>query len=146
MPYGNPTLDQWERLHATGFTILDAKAWRITPDSLMYAKIMFVYILKNTSRRFRYKIGISKHPQTRQKQVYKSEPCRVVFCVPLFFSRAVEVFLKRKYRHLQRTLTGSGKTEWYYFWIPIRPALWLLWFFTLQLAVLAGLVGLIRAI
>lgn len=107
---------------------------------------MFVYILKHTVRPFCYKIGISKHPQKRQKQVYKSEPCRVVFFVPILFSSAVEAFLKRKYKHLQRTLTGSGKTEWYYFWIPIRPALWLLWFFTLQLAILAGLVGLIRAI
>lgn len=49
MPYGSPTLDQWEKLHGLGMVVLDAKAWRFTPDSLADAKRTILHAIDNTT-------------------------------------------------------------------------------------------------
>ena len=91
---------------------------------------MFVYILKSKNRRFRYKIGISKNPRQRVKTV--AEPSTLVFALPVIGSAWLERYLHRRYNHLRRPIKGNGGTEWFYFWVPFRPILWVVVFFTAQ--------------
>jgi len=102
---------------------------------------MFIYVLKATKQRFRYKIGISKNPRQRRKSV--SKPNRLIFFVPLLGSFRFEQWLHRKYKHLNRPEKGNGGTEWFYFWLPFRPILWLILAFLGQIVVFLALLVLI---
>ena len=87
---------------------------------------MWLYILKER-RRFRYKIGITKTLRTRIKQI--PVPCRLIFAFPMLRAAKVEKWLHNRYKHLNRPKqSGSGRTEWFYFWLPVRPFFWgLVW-------------------
>ena len=102
---------------------------------------MFIYVLKSTHSRFRYKIGISQHPKQRVKTV--TEPSRLIFTVPLFGAAYLERWLHSRYKHLNRPKKGNGGTEWFYFWLPIRPIFWMLLFFILQILAIISVILLI---
>lgn len=86
-----------------------------------------VYILYRAGL---YKIGISKDVKNRIRRIQKA---KLVFYLPFIFAARYERFLHNRYRHL-RVKNGreSGCTEWFKFWLPVRPVLWLLLFFGLE--------------
>lgn len=51
MPYGTPTLDQWEKLQKDGYTVLDQRAWAITPKDidLQTAKHYVLSLIKDAT-------------------------------------------------------------------------------------------------
>jgi hypothetical protein len=67
----------------------------------------YLYLLK-AHNKAAYKIGITNNPKRRFKEIYSDTPCIFLFAVPLLWA------------------------EWFYFWLPFRPALWILCFFSLQ--------------
>ena len=95
-----------------------------------------VYILGNTYYLFRYKIGIAKNMKNRERQIEETlkGDTYEIFSIRLIYAEKVETFLHRIYR-LQRTkLRGSGKTDWFWFLLPVTPILLLCVVFLLQIA------------
>ena len=98
--------------------------------------MIYIYLIK-AKNKAAYKIGITRSPKRRIKEINQDVPCRLLFAVPVLFAEWFEGYLHNRYKALQRQdMEGTGKTEWFYFWLPIRPAFWILGFFVLQVSIL----------
>ena len=101
---------------------------------------MYLYLLK-AKHKARYKIGITKSVKRRLSEVNRDVESKLVFYVPLFYAAKFERYLHNRYKHLQRNMKGTGKTEWFYFWLPIRPMFFMLLFFIFQVAMMGVIVA-----
>jgi len=91
---------------------------------------MWLYLFQHR-RKFAVKIGITRRKiAKRLAEVSKNEPCRFLFAVPVLWPALLEKWLHNRYKRLRR-YDLSGR-EWFYFWLPIRPIFWLLFFFSAQ--------------
>lgn len=99
----------------------------------------YVYIMRNSRYQFRYKIGISNNVNFRRMSIDNSMKgsVHVIFSARFFYAENVETLMHQIYRPLRAKMTGSGKTEWFWFILPITPililsGLWVLqWFIIL---------------
>ena len=102
----------------------------------IYHKMTYVYIFKERFA-FCYKIGISKNVKKRLKRANQDTDCYLVCAFPLFWAYRIEQWLHKVYAHLNTPKEGiNGGTEWFYFWLPFRPAFWMLLFFALEWGIL----------
>ena len=101
---------------------------------------MYLYLLKARNR-LSYKIGITNNLKRRISEVNRGVKCKLVFAVPLLYAAKFERYLHKKYKHLRHDLKGTGKTEWFYFWLPVRPAFYMMLFFSSQVAMMGIIVA-----
>ena len=93
----------------------------------------YLYLLASRRRLFRYKIGITKNLGQRFAEIRRSEPFAPLLVVPLLFAPSYETWLKRRFKRLRANdMRGSGRTEWFVFWLPFRFLFWLLIFAALE--------------
>lgn len=96
----------------------------------------YVYVMRGVT--LRSKIGITKYPYARQRNVDKTTrgDIRIVVCYRFVFPRFVEGLLHTVFSVFRTRVNGSGGTE--YFWIPYQItafALTVVWFVSLMITI-----------
>jgi hypothetical protein len=93
-----------------------------------------IYVLGNTRYLFRYKIGIAKDVKKREQQIeatLKGDTYEI-FSATFYFAFRVEQTMHLIYAPLSAKMKGSGKTEWFYFILPVTPIILLVLVYLLQ--------------
>lgn len=98
----------------------------------------YVYVMRGVT--LRSKIGITKYPYARQRNVDKTTKgdIRIVVCFRFVFPRFVEGLLHTVFRFFRTRVKGSGGTE--YFWLPYPITAFVLtltWFISSLLSVVS---------
>ena len=95
--------------------------------SLTRLDYRYIYVLGNSRYLFRYKIGITKSVEIRTKGIESSLRGYTyeIFAAKFFFAYDIEQFLHGVYRPLNARMKGSGKTEWFWMFLPISPTIFL---------------------
>ncbi len=98
----------------------------------------YVYVMRGVT--LRSKIGITKYPYARQRNVDKTTrgDIRIVVCYRFVFPRFVEGLLHTVFSAFRTRVNGSGGTE--YFWLPYPITAFILtltWFISLLLSILS---------
>ena len=89
----------------------------------------YIYLLASRRKWFRYKIGITRNIPQRFAEIRRNEPFAPLLVVPLLLAPNYEIWLKRRFKRLRANdMRGSGRTEWFRFWLPFRFLFWLLIF------------------
>ncbi|MEO0044701.1 MAG: hypothetical protein RL329_4150 [Bacteroidota bacterium] len=85
----------------------------------------FIYILGSTHYWFRYKIGIAKDLQVRQRGISSTIRGEVyeIWALKVCFARKIEGTFHLIYSPFHAKMRGSGKTEWFWMVFPITPIL-----------------------
>jgi hypothetical protein len=97
----------------------------------------YLYLLASRRLWFRYKIGITAHLRRRQKDINRDEPYIALLVLPLFGARIYESWLKRRYKARKaKDMRGTGRTEWFIFWLPFRLIFWYLTFAAIEWSVI----------
>ncbi len=95
----------------------------------------YIYVLGNTRYLFRYKIGIANNMQNRTKNIDNSLKGKTyeIYAVKVFYAQRIEQLLHGLYSPLSaRQMYGSGRTEWFWMFLPVTPMLFLTLIFILQ--------------
>ncbi len=94
----------------------------------------YIYVLGNSRHLFRYKIGISDNVGRRTKEIEDrlSGDTFEIFAAKFFFSQKIETFMHFVYRPLHARMHGSGRTEWFWMFLPVTPTILLAIFWVLQ--------------
>jgi T5orf172 domain len=103
----------------------------------------YIYILGNTRYWFRYKIGIAHDVEMRKRSIASSQKGDIVefFAAKFFFSQRIEQFFHFLYKPLNARMKGSGKTEWFWMFLPITPTILLCILWVLQWILVPSLVA-----
>jgi hypothetical protein len=100
-----------------------------------------VYIMRSTRHVFRYKIGISYDSRKRRKNISASISSEVyiIFSAKFYYAEFIEKAMHALYSPLNAKMHGSGKGEWFWFFLPISPVLLLsiIWVFQSLIAPIA---------
>lgn len=94
----------------------------------------YIYVLGNSRHLFRYKIGISDNVNRRTREIEcgLSGDTFEIFAAKFFFSQKIETFLHFLYRPLHARMAGSGRSEWFWMFLPVTPTILLSVFWVLQ--------------
>ncbi len=94
----------------------------------------YIYVLGNSRHLFRYKIGISDNVSRRTREIEDglAGDTFEIFAAKFFFSQKIETFLHFLYSPLHARMHGSGRTEWFWMFLPITPTILLAIFWIMQ--------------
>lgn len=111
---------------------------------------MKIYVMGSTRHMCRYKIGISKNVENRRKNIESSIKggVYVIFSCPLLAAYFWEQLLHLIYSPFNdRKMKGSGRTEWFWLFVPVTPILLICTIFCLEIGSIgAGVILTIQAI